>query len=129
MSISCSCDYSAPEFYILETPTARKEHRCEECGCAIHAGEKYERVRAKWEGAVATVKTCPDCVEIRDALKEMECFCWSHGGLWEDIRGQFENAYFSPALRFNYLRIVAGHRWNTRQKDLAHHNSQEGKLK
>lgn len=107
----CYCDLGdAPEFYCLATPKARKVHECYECGMAIQPGERYENLRAKWDGSVSTIKTCPDCASIRDALKEMPCFCWLHGSLLDDVTNQFEEAHFTPGLRFNLLRIVADHR-------------------
>ncbi|RLJ20013.1 hypothetical protein DJ031_06805 [bacterium endosymbiont of Escarpia laminata] len=96
--------------YFKSTPKARKEHKCYECGGTIKPGEMYERVRAKWDGEMMVIKTCQDCVEIRDALSEMECFCWSHGGLYEEVQTQFQEAYFYPGLRFAFLRILASHR-------------------
>lgn len=107
---SCYCDYDAPEFYHKETPTAKKEHKCGECGSTIKVGERYERVYGKWDGDISTFKTCSDCVEVRDTLSEMPCFCWSHGGLSEDVGNQFAYASFTPGERFAYLRVVAAHR-------------------
>ena len=114
---TCFCDSGpVPEFYIKTTPKARKKHKCYECGMPIAVGEQYESVRAKWEGEVKVVKTCPDCVEIRDALDEMECFCWLHGSLMEDVQTQFQEAFFCPGLRFDYLRLLAKHRWRRKSK-------------
>lgn len=110
--MNCACDYETPEFYIRKTPLARKQHKCLECGCIIVVGERYENVRAKWEGVVSTCKTCPDCVELRKAFDEMECFCWSHGGLHEDVRMQLDEADFGPGDRFFYMRMIASHRKN-----------------
>lgn len=110
---SCYCDYDPPEFYHRkETAAAKKEHKCTECGCIIKIGESYERVRGKWEGCISTFKTCSDCWELRDALDEMPCFCWAYGGMLEDAVTQFQEADFSPGLRFSYLRILAKHRCN-----------------
>ena len=113
----CWCDPGpVAEFYIKFTRKARKTHKCYECGMPIKIGEKYEHVRAKWEGQIATVKTCADCVEIRDALDEMECFCWLHGSLMEDVQTQFQEAFFCAGLRFDYLRILARHRYRRKSK-------------
>jgi len=109
MSI-CYCDYNGPEFYNKTNPVARKSHRCSECGSVINVDEEYERVTGMWDGYIDTFKTCSDCVEVRNALSEMECFCWSHGSLSEDVYNQMHEASFTPGERFSYLRVIAHHR-------------------
>lgn len=110
--MQCYCDDGpAPDFYIPHTRTARKTHRCYECGCEIQPKEKYEDLRACWEGSAATIRTCPDCLELRGAFDEMPCFCWLHGNLLDDVTEQLLEADFSPGLRFNYLRLLAAHRF------------------
>ena len=107
----CYCDIGDPPvFYFISRPRARKPHKCYECDMEIRPGETYERVRAKWERDISIIKTCPDCIAIRDALEEMPCFCWLHGSLLEDISNQFQFSDFSPGLRFNLLRELAKHR-------------------
>lgn len=108
--MSCYCDYDPPEFYVRKTQGAIKKHTCSECGCSIEKGEQYENVRGKWEGQIDTVKTCLDCVHIRTVFSEMKCFCWSHGGLLDDVCNQLSEAEFKPGERFFYLRILASHR-------------------
>lgn len=115
MSNYCYCDYDAPDFYHRKMPVARKEHNCDECGSTILPGEKYEYVSAIWEGKFGTSKTCPDCMAIRSALMDMDCFCWSHRSLLNDIEMQFQEADFPPGKQFEYLRILAQHRRNKRQ--------------
>jgi len=107
---NCYCDFDPPEFYSTTTPRANKQHTCSECGSPISPGEKYERAVGNWCGGIDVFKTCPDCLEIRDALSEMDCFCWTHGGLYEDVLTQFGEAQFSPGLRFAYMRILATHK-------------------
>lgn len=117
--VTCYCDTDGlPTVSHRDKRKARKEHRCYECGCKIAPGETYEVVSGLYDGQWETFKTCPDCVELRDALTEMDCFCWYHGSLLDDIQNQFLEAKFSPGLRFNYLRIVATHRWRRRQYEL-----------
>jgi len=38
------------EFCTTSTPTARKEHVCDFCGCKIKVGEKYSRFSGKYDG-------------------------------------------------------------------------------
>lgn len=92
MSADCYCDYDPAEFYSASTPTARKEHRCDECGHAISPGEAYERVGAKWEGSVTVFKTCSRCIALRDHLKaHAPCFCWAHGNLLDDAITEWQH--------------------------------------
>lgn len=89
----CNCDdYDPPEFFNCDTVTARKPHRCCECGCQIARGEKYERATGKWEGNLETFKTCSACCELRYAITDG---CWVYGHLVDDvseIRGDLPRA-------------------------------------
>jgi len=112
MSNACSCDFDYVEtrMYRAARHRAKKAHRCSECGAEIAPGETYERVRAIWDNEPATVRTCCDCLAIRDSLDTMECFCWRHEGLWDDIVSQFENADFPLGSRFAHMRLIVAHR-------------------
>jgi hypothetical protein len=81
-------DGEYPEFSEITYPKARKEHRCEECGRAIVAGETYQKVAGKFDGEFYCDKTCCQCAEIRDAFS-----CgggWPMpGSLWEEMRDAF----------------------------------------
>lgn len=85
MSYECYCDYDTPDFYHVEKiSSARKSHKCYECGCQIQAGENYERIRAKWDGDCAIVKTCKRCLALREYVKaHVPCFCFEHGNVNE----------------------------------------------
>jgi len=88
----CWCDYEPFEFYHLESHVARKVHRCAECGRAIAPGETYEKVRAKWDGMVDTIKTCCRCIALREHIKaHVPCFCWAHHHLLDDARNEMEH--------------------------------------
>lgn len=108
--MDCYCDYDPADVYRASRQRARKAYRCYECGGAIAPGELYERVFAIFEGAGLVARTCLDCLEVRDGLAEMACFCWAHGGLAEAVDDQFREAEFAPGRRFGYLRLVAKHR-------------------
>lgn len=83
---ACYCDYEPADAYWASRPIARKAHRCDECGGKIECGERYERVRAIWDGYPDTVKTCVYCLAMRDLVESrMECFCWAHHNLLEDL--------------------------------------------
>jgi hypothetical protein len=92
-SIDVDMDGSPAEFYKATRPRARKQHikACAECGGDINRGEVYELVKAKWEGQVDTIKTCPVCLEIRKAL-----FCsFYHFGMWAELEEQADEICIS----------------------------------
>lgn len=69
------------DFTQTSTPTARKEHKCGECGRAILPGEKYEYVAGKWYGDFQIHKTCADCLSVRTTL-----FCsYYFGSIWDEL--------------------------------------------
>ena len=113
MSYDCSCDYVAPTFYNQSLRTAKKQHKCEECGGPILAGEKYEYVSGLWDGYFNVFKTCERCVDIRTWTKNnVPCLCWTHGNADEDCREAVSEAtYRAPdettGLRFGLLRRMA----------------------
>lgn len=64
--------------------TARKEHRCAECGRGIVVGEPYLVERFINDGEASTHKTCRHCEAVRGWLLS-ECGGWLYGGVAEDI--------------------------------------------
>lgn len=120
----CYCDIDEPTFYLAETRKARKLHRCCECKRLIQPGEQYERVAGKWpelDGGVITVKTCSECLKLREwAESAMDCFCCAHGELidyvTEDVRGQ---AIYNPGYKFAaYRHLVKIRRAHTEAQQL-----------
>lgn len=106
MSEACWCDYDPPEFYDRREPTARKEHRCQECGGRILPGETYERVSGKWDGQFSQFKTCCRCTDLREWVKaHVPCFCWAHGNVREDaLETAREYSHQAPGLLFGAYR-------------------------
>ena len=106
----CSCDYDPPAFYLRSTPKARKRHHCHECGGTISPEETYERVCAKWEDGVDTIKTCERCVDLRTWVKNnVPCLCIMHGNQDEECQEAIDAACSrapleTVGLRFGYLR-------------------------
>lgn len=49
------------DFYLTKTRRARVAHRCSACGLTIHPGERYQNIRAGYEGLVDTIKRCGRC--------------------------------------------------------------------
>jgi hypothetical protein len=76
---------SGPDFSRVKTVKARVTHRCEECGCMIAPGHRYERTSGKWDGTMSTFRVCVVCAEIRNAFT---CGSWIFGELWESMRDE-----------------------------------------
>lgn len=58
-----------PDFYTIENPKARKDHKCCECRGVIQKGEQYQNYSGHWnDSGFATFKTCSDCEKLRDDL-------------------------------------------------------------
>jgi ribosomal protein S27E len=83
--------------------TARKAHRCEECGRTIEPGERYSRTAAVWEGDFFTNVACLHCARARMVADYADNYYNEvyYGGLseWVDNDDQDET-----------LRIRAGFR-------------------
>ena len=112
MDADCYCDYDydPPEFFRKRISTARKEHRCGECGRIINVGAKYEYVAGKWDGHLNTFKTCEQCHDLRQWLvNSLPCFCWGYGGAFEEAAEYVDEACWAApeetkGLRFGFWR-------------------------
>lgn len=104
--IECYCDYEIPEFYERTTRTARKDHKCYECGRLIAPGELYEYVAAKSYGDMWYAKTCSRCLDLRTyVLAHVPCSCWTHGNMIEEVIEDAEHwNHEAPGLLFGALR-------------------------
>ena len=109
--MSCFCDYEAPEFYDRTERTARKRHRCCECGHDIQPGERYEHVSGKWDGQLNTFKTCEACVDLRDSLSA-HSGCFQHEGLSEEYYEYLRNVLTGTDIDASeeHSRVMAMHR-------------------
>ena len=105
--MDCYCDYEPATVYTAVLHTARKPHKCLECGGQIAPGEKYERVFAIWEGDPATCKTCTRCLDLREYVKaHVPCFCWAHHSMHDDAIETVEQyAHEAPGLFFGAARL------------------------
>jgi len=68
MEISCNCSADVDEYPAVSSykiRTARKIHKCCECGSDILQGKKYEYVTMLYEGHWDDYKTCSPCLAIR----------------------------------------------------------------
>ena len=84
MSMECGCacnigDYESVDCHDVQKVTARKRHKCCECGAFIEPGQFYERAKGLWYDGRFTARTCIPCSRIaRD-------YCCGHGGLRETL--------------------------------------------
>lgn len=79
---ACSCsdfDYEPMEVSTQSHPTARKEHKCGECGRTIKKGEIYEYMKCKLDDEWVNFKTCKQCEQIRSD------YCGPYGDLYTHI--------------------------------------------
>lgn len=91
-SLSCDCSIGVemgPSVARDEIRTARKQHKCCECGNPILPGDKYEYATGRWDGEWSHYKTCVSCKWIRDR------YC-SHGFVYGQLFEQIEEC-----ARFN----------------------------
>jgi hypothetical protein len=88
-------DGDCAEFHNVRTVTARREHKCCECGRVIQRGDRYESVVGKWEDEISRYRTCPLCVEIREKFNSGGC---TYTTIWEEIRD-----YLFPEMNFKCM--------------------------
>lgn len=83
----CTCDnYDPPAFYAASVVRARKQHKCCECRTEIKIGEKHEKATGKWEGKIATYRTCLKCKELWQRVSsEVPDICMAHSALNDEI--------------------------------------------
>jgi len=107
-----------PSFYTEKVVKARKMHKCVECHRGIKPGERYESAAGCWDDGFHVMKTCADCLSVRNA---MFCSGWMYGEIWNEVREHLyyvddldletTNQLTSNALE-RVLRIINGHkRW------------------
>jgi hypothetical protein len=112
--MSCYCDFDYTwRVYTTTTRTARKVHRCIECGANIQPKEQYEYVSAIGEEGPYAFKTCARCIALRDYVEaHVPCMCWSHHAMHNDvIETAREYAHEAPGLLFGaYRRMVIAER-------------------
>ncbi len=102
----CSIDYDPPSVHFTTVPTARREHKCDECGRKIAPGEKYRRAFGVWEGHANTFRTCAHCCVGQDWLLT-NCNGFMHAALADEMQ---EHANEYRAVRFTMNRVRIGMR-------------------
>lgn len=95
--------------------TARKAHRCNECGRDIHPGEQYRSLFQVYDGSPGTFKTCQHCRVAQTWLIE-NC----GGYMIEDVYSEMkEHAEEYPDMRVPLYRIAVGMKRHWRRFDSA----------
>ena len=103
--------------YRATRPIARRPYRCTECGSPIFVGERYESAVGLYDDGFHQYRTCVDCLLVRDQMDTaLECWCWSHGGLLEDVQGTLATTDFRPGARYGLVRLIATHRARLRKR-------------
>lgn len=77
--MDCCIEGDEPAVSVEAWRTAKREHRCCECGDTIKPGERYQHVRGLWEGKWDTFKTCSECVDTRDKVFDLAGFVPPYG--------------------------------------------------
>lgn len=104
---ACYCDYDETfSVYRKAEHTARKPHKCYECGRTINPGERYESAFGIYDGTGYTMPTCPHCLALREwVVAHVPCSCWTHGNVLENMADEVsEYGREAPGLTFGYLR-------------------------
>ncbi len=103
---ACYCDYEPASIVNIKIVTARKPHRCCECGCDIRLGERYENVWGIWDSP-ETYHTCSRCLAIREYVQaHVPCFCWAYSEMLEEARDTIrEYAWQVPGMGMEVGRL------------------------
>lgn len=100
----CMVDYGDPcSVYSARDVTARKEHRCAECGRCISVGERY-RYAFGVQDYPFWAHTCAHCIVAQKWLV-LNCGGFLHEGVIEDIS---EHVIEYPDLAFGLSRLKKG---------------------
>ena len=101
------------QVYSKAFPTARRTHRCTECGRTIAPGETYERVNAMYDGEWDKFTTCAHCC-TGHAWMQQNCGAVMHENLVADLTDHAEEfRHAGVGLR----RILVGMRRQWRWPD------------
>lgn len=108
--VCCYSDYEPCAIYEESVLTARKDHKCCECGERIPKGSEYELRDMLFDGEWHHYKTCMICVEIGQA------FCCDGRVatlLWEmmnEIMGELKTSCFDR-LKTTEAKAELQRRW------------------
>lgn len=109
----CMIDYDPPEFCSRIVRTARKQHRCCECGRVIEPGESYHHTSGAWDGTLNTFKHCRHCERSVQLLLD-QCHGFLHCGVEDDLAEHIDPHY---PWAMQAARLVIGMRRKWRRFD------------
>ncbi len=113
--MTCYCDFDPATLYFAKVVTARKPHRCDECGGPIVPGEQYERATMLADGHWDVFATCCACLPMADWVVR-NCGCRLHGDLWRHLEDDVwrQSRFELPAgVAFKVGRWIIGNRRRT----------------
>jgi hypothetical protein len=88
-------DYEMPSVYKHDMRTAKKVHKCCECGFAIQPGMQYHYHHGVWDGRGGSYKVCLGCEDLRGELQfdmhHSECIPFE--GLFDEWKKLDENRH------------------------------------
>lgn len=84
-----TCDCEAPRAFSSEVRTARKLHRCVECGADIRPGERYQYVSGIWYDGPADFKSCLGCCQLRHFVESHAKYCVAYGHLYAEFTDRY----------------------------------------
>lgn len=102
-------DGEAPSVFDGETRTARKEHKCCECGVTIGRGEKYAHAWGVWDGEAASYARCSACDEKADILEFSESAMGCRGVEASVPYGELMQAWHDYQRDYGYSPPVVKH--------------------
>lgn len=106
----CRVDEYPAEFLVESIRKARKEHKCDECGRAIHPGERYESTVGKWDGWVDVIKTCPHCLAAREWLATA-CLTWTYHDVLGELVEHWDEEWDLRSMTLGRLIVGMRRRW------------------
>lgn len=114
----CAVDYGEPcDFMRKLERTARKDHKCSECGRVIAKGESYEYVTGKGDGYIFDAKTCTHCMWARQWLV-VQCDGFLYHGVFEDLEEHWTEEPILRSLDLGRRIVGMKRRWRRRDGEL-----------
>lgn len=114
MDLNCECSGDVYHPYVERHYTARKQHRCDDCGGIITKGEGYRLQGGRYDDKWEWYKQCADCTfiiaEVGRTLLQ-HCGGWTcvdFGDLelsWESL---FEDVWSASEQEIEQIRRLVG---------------------
>ena len=110
----CLIDDAEPcEFWNETRRTARKTHKCSDCGRKIRPGERYRTVATKWDGNFSMTKECAHC-EAAGVWLIDRCGGYPIASVKEDLTNHW---YEGGVHEIQLARLIIGARRKWTRRD------------